>query len=351
MSTVSNRFYVTAIDDGTTLHGALQSTKPLSQAWTGSAAVPDWTNADNRPVIYLTLMEGSSYVVPESGYKWKYNGVEIDFSQGVFEKVTYIPQGYSSAVPAIRINQNLASSENVDVDIISFEGSYEMAGAQVGFSASATIRITTVTSGGLFGIIEFDGEKNITVKGQQIRMFGTLFDGSGNEITSGYTAAFYLNDESHLIKTTTPLDRYAVVNEGDIVDSAVIICKFTYSENGQTYTAYDTIDDQQDPEFMYIQYNGANGNAASLKKGESVTFSIWMGQANNPAIEDGWMFKLKVLDAEGLLSNAQFDDLPNADNDGWRALTVSSGKASVQVSYDTAKALGKYMTGLILAEK
>ena len=351
MSTVSNRFYVTAIDDGTTLHGALQSTKPLSQAWTGSAAVPDWANADNRPVIYLTLMEGSSYVLPESVYKWKYNGVEIDFSQGVFEKVTYIPQGYSSAVPAIRINQNMASSENVDVDIISFEGSYEMAGAQVGFSASATIRITTVTSGGLFGIIEFDGEKNITEKGQQIRMFGTLFDGSGNEITSGYTAAFYLNDENNLIKTTTPLDRFAVVNEGDIVDSAVIICKFTYSENGQTYTAYDTIDDQQDPEFMYIQYNGANGNAASLKKGETVTFNIWMGLTNDSAVEQGWMFKLKVLNANGEVNAAQFNDIPNADDDGWRALQVVQGKASVAVSYDTTKALGNYMTGLILAEK
>ena len=60
MSQISNRFYVTALDDGTTLHGNLASTKPLSQAWNGSSAVPNWTQASEQPVIYLTLLSGGA---------------------------------------------------------------------------------------------------------------------------------------------------------------------------------------------------------------------------------------------------------------------------------------------------
>ena len=56
MSSISNRFFVTALDDGTTLHGNLASDKSLSQAWSGTSAIPNWTIASEQPTIYLTLM-------------------------------------------------------------------------------------------------------------------------------------------------------------------------------------------------------------------------------------------------------------------------------------------------------
>ena len=59
MSTISNRFFIEAIDDGSTLHGSLLSTKPLTQALVSSgAAVPDWTVAANQPIVYVDLING-----------------------------------------------------------------------------------------------------------------------------------------------------------------------------------------------------------------------------------------------------------------------------------------------------
>ena len=81
MSGISNRFMATAIDDGTTLHGELRSTMPLSQAFANGAAIPSWTSP-NSPVIYLTLMEGATLVQPTANsIQWAYNGSVISFSQ------------------------------------------------------------------------------------------------------------------------------------------------------------------------------------------------------------------------------------------------------------------------------
>ena len=78
MSTVSNRFYVEAIDDGSTLHGQLLSTKALTQAWNGSAAIPDWTQAANQPIVFVDLLSGSQKVTPDAGGTWYYNNQEIE---------------------------------------------------------------------------------------------------------------------------------------------------------------------------------------------------------------------------------------------------------------------------------
>ena len=94
MSTVSNRFYVECIDDGATLHGQLLSNKSLTQAWTGTTAVPNWTTAANQPTIYVDLLDGNTSVEPDSGGTWYYNGVALEFDStthidttGKFEEV------------------------------------------------------------------------------------------------------------------------------------------------------------------------------------------------------------------------------------------------------------------------
>lgn len=377
MSNISNRFYVTALEDGTTLHGNLSSDKPLSQAWNGTSAVPNWTQSAEQPTIFLTLLSGGTLVQPANDYKWYYEGQEIDFSTDTrFQKITEYPVTYggqTTNMPALKIVQNLASSNNVDVDLISFMGNYVINGTGVSFSCTAQIRISAITANGNLGTINFvGGISNITEPGQTITMFGKLYNSSGGTVDNA-TTKWYLNDavsptagRSITISGTTYTNAFQV-SESDVVDHATIRCEFYDANNNLLYTAYESIDDMQDPEFMYIQYNGANGNAASLRKDESVTFSIWVGRREDPAVLGGTAnptfktYKVKLLDGEGLVIGGSDDPtrsvigsgIPDADSDGYRSLNpLSAGKASITIPYSVVNSNTygkKNLTGIVLA--
>ena len=197
MGSISNRFYVTALDDGTTLHGNLSSDKPLSQAWNGSSAVPNWQQASEQPTIYLTLLSGGSLVQPAVGFKWYYEGTEIDFTQDTrFQQTTY-PVTYGNDtlnMPAIKIVDNLATSDNVDVDLITFTGEYAINGANIPFSCTAQIRISAITANDKLGLINFAGGiANITQPNQIITLYGKVYNSNGGEITTA-TTKWYFND-------------------------------------------------------------------------------------------------------------------------------------------------------------
>ena len=375
MSQISNRFYVTALDDGTTLHGNLASTKPLSQAWNGSSAVPNWTQASEQPVIYLTLLSGGSLVLPADNYKWFYNGTEIDFTtDSRFVKTTHAVtyRGTTLNMPALKIVANLASSANVDVYMITFSGSYIINGAGVSFACDAQIRISAITANGYLGLINFvGGISNITENDQVITAYGKLYNSSGGAMDT-VTTKWYLNDgttptsgSSKTVDGTTYANAYQV-DENDVVDHATLRCEFYDSSNNLLYTAYASVDDMQDPEFMYIQYNGANGNAASLRKDESVSFSIWVGRRDDPSVLGGTAtptystYKVKLLDGTGAVIGGSGDSgrsvigsgIPDADSDGYRTLSMSAGVASITIPYSVVNSATygkKNMTGIVIA--
>lgn len=351
MSNISNKFYISAIDDGQTLHGNLSVAGSLSQGWNGRAAVPDWTVAANQPIVYLTLLMGSTPVVPvANSIKWYYNGVLIGFDEntgistdGLFQRTSYSSSGLS--MPALRVISNLANSANVDVDAIKIEGQYMLDEVPLDFAAFQEVRITQLTEGASLGVITFlDGISNITEKGQTITMYGRLYNADGTE-ASGVTTKWTLNDG-------TPVDGVTKdgrantfeVEEGDVTDHATVKCDF-YLGSVKVFTAHANIDDLQDAEYMYIQYNSSNGNAASLRRGQSVEFSIWIGTQDNPAVlkVDGTpvyqYFKILLLDSDGNVVTASGlgpteHKLPDPDGSGYRKLTSTGGVAKVFFDFD-----------------
>lgn len=364
MSSISNRFYVTALEDGTTLHGNLAADGSLSQAWNGQSAVPDWTDPTKQPTIYLTLMSGGTLVEPANDFKWLYNGVEIADSDTRFQKTTRAVEmgGQSKAMPALKIVANLANSHNVDVDLITFQGNYIINGTGISFSATAQIRISEIAEGSSLGVINFhNGVSDITTKGQNIVAYGLLYNPDGTPNTS-VTTKWYLNDSSTAVDGTT-IQGHAnafQVNEANVVDHATLRCEFR-SDSKLLYTAYASVDDMQDPEFMYVQYNGNNGNAASLRKGETATFKIWVGTRTDPTPIGGKAtptynsIKVKLLDGDGnvIMDSGLGTSIPNPDAEGWRSLngTMSEGAATITPNYDTVNGVGKKnLTGIILAE-
>ena len=385
MSSVSNRFYVEAIDDGSTLHGQLLSTKALTQAWTGNAAVPNWTVADNQPTVYVDLMSGTSKVTPDAGGKWYYNNVEIEWADasetavstdGRFQKVNNYP---TSAKPtaAIKIIGNLASSSNVNTDSLTYTGSYTLGGSPIGFSVSTFIRITGVSSAGIFGFIEFVGSNIVTEKNQVVTMYARLFGADGNEITatasgSPFSTAWKMNNASigaggDVTVNGQTYHNAKQVSESQITDNSIVECDFSYitsidgTSTTLTYTTFENVDDQTDLEQMYIQYNGGNDTSATLKRGGSITWDIWMGAQDDPTVDTSWtQFYVKLLNADGAIVHSNITGIPSEITDssdahyGWRPLTWDGSAAHITLTYDIvhdSSTFKKYLTGIVLAEK
>ena len=396
MSTIGNRFFVTALEDGTTIHGSLTSNKPLSQAYLAGSggATPNWQGSGtagttDSPTITLNLLSGNTQVDSDQvghvkdgqgnpmGY-WYYNGVEIDFTNDVETSLGRFVKSDSNL--SLKIVKNLATSDNKDMDTITFKGTYKPTtndSSSVPFSASIQIRITEISANGWLGLIYFDGAANITEAGQTIVMYETLYGGAqaGAVSTSDYSVKWYVNDteinstytQSHphtYVTTSGTHSPHSELHlyETDVVDHATIRCEFI--KDGSTiYNEYVGVDDMQDPEFLYIQYNGANGNAASLRANEYVRFDIWVGKTNDPSVNTAYdTFQLKLLDGNGDVMkqpNLEGDEtggnnlIPDANQTtGWRTLRKSNNKAYVYVGYSTVNDSTKgkkNVTGLIMA--
>lgn len=352
MSEISNRIMVTAIDDGTTLHANLVASGQITQAWNGVSAVPDWTVAANQPTLYLTLLSGGTYKAPTT-YTWKYNGTALTFNasthkdpSGKFMETTQQVGGVN--MPALKIVGNLVSSNNVDLDTITLEGTVEVGGASLDFNVMQQVRITKINAQGYLGVINFvDGIADITEEGQTLTLYGKLYGGDGQE-AQGYTTNWYLGSSTtptpgQTINAGTPTTAYAnayQVTEANVVDHAVVRCDFIIN-NEVKYSAFVGIDDMKDSEFMYIQYSGANGNSATLHYGQSAVFSIWVGTHDDPSVLGGasnpayGTFKTKIYDGLGNLITGAKGSLPaeGTAGTGLRNLTTSQGKAELTFTY------------------
>lgn len=374
MSTISNRFFVTALDDGTTLHGGLASTKPLVQAWNGNAPEPNWTDESKRPIIYLTLYKGADQASwNNSDIYWNYNNISLSFGanglsinpSGLFQMTTY------NDMPALKIMKNIATSDAVTTSTITAFGYYNLDNAQMPFSASIQLRTTTITgSKGFLGLIYcVDGKSVLTSKTDSVTLYGKLYSGSNGELLAGdYSVNWYINDT--LIESTNQSSTHIgnevegfptlTVKADTITDNAIVKAEFVH-QSSVVYTDYLSVDDLADPEYMYIQYNGENGNGASLRRGEAVEFSIWVGTLDSAAIDTSFSnFYVRILDSAGAQYNGSLSGIPSVVSNtvnpsknalGYRALSKdSSNKATLTVSYDNVVTCGGNLTGYVLAE-
>ncbi len=395
--TISNRFFMSLMDDGSTLHGNLVSDTSLVQSWDGSAAMPDWSmqsqtvGRKEQPTIFLTLLNGASTVPATelTDIKWFYRNhaadQEIAFSTtettitytdagGTTQTVTgYLsttPAGLflkttHNGAPALRIVANLASSENLDIDVITFKAAMALdGGGKLDFGVSTQVRITSLTKGGYLGVISFvDGIADITAPGQTVTMQAQLYGGGSSGSVSSFTTRWFLNDETGQGTSGDANNRYSV-REGDVTDHATVRCDF-YVGSTQVYSAYVGIDDMQDPEYMYItnsivdangtSTNDANGNSVQVRKGEKVVATVWVGKRDDDTPDTTWStFKIQLHDSNGTIVTdvaPNLPDVPTGETDGWRTLTPSVGKASFTVLATTLKSLGKNSMIIIKAEK
>ena len=399
MSSISNKVFVTAIDDGTTLHGSLQCATSLTQSWNGSACVPNWDVEGNQPIIYLSLTSGNQRVNAVSGDNnhplvWYYNEEPITFNDqdvstspeacaGKLKKTTVtIGEDTEVTYPALRIVGNLASDDNVDFDTIGLSGFYHAGGTSyVDFNVSTMIRISKVGANSYTGIVAFVGDVDFNIDGQDVRVFATLYGGSSGSIVAktNYIVEWYINgtlysagafpNSATYTYTDTDGDHYALrLNEADVTDNAIVECKFydNSSPRQNIYTEFVNINDLTDPELMYIQYNYATGLSATLRSGETTQFVIWVGESGDPTPKSEYsVYKAKFVDASGAViqdttqGTSIFDSSLNigaADTNGWRTIGYGSvtgytgNRGYFSLNYSTVTTFGKSISCYILAQ-
>ena len=274
MGTVSNRFFVTAIKDGSTVNAVMRIDDSLSQMYNpeSGSCDPNWNAADNHPKVWVETDINGVKQAPDQG-KWYYNAIEIVFGSNnkstshtqteggttypVFEKTTHTVSGES--FPALIVLRNLATEGNTDQDVISYDGSLEISGSQLGFSVSTAVRLSKMTSSGYQGVLKGDqairqGETSATVTAK-------LFN-AGEPVSSFYTK-WYDEGTNQLVGNAASSNGVATftIQASAITDYIVLRCEFyeTSSSVNKLYTMYWEIDDETDPERMYIA-NGASNN-------------------------------------------------------------------------------------------
>lgn len=372
MSTISNRFYVTATEDGTTLHGSMLSTKPLSQTWDGSAALPNWSEPTNNPIVYVVLYDGNSPVTgTQISGSWKYDRNPINWigdtsTDGKFKTT------YHDGHPAIKIIDNLAQDGSNENHYLSFEGTY----SGVAFTVSLKINLSVTQNGGYFGLIDFDGGKNyFDSANQTLTLTPHLYAaGGGAEMIGNYSVTWLINattvGATSGLRSTVDGNKL-ILEESDVVDNAIITARFKVSgSDGFVYSAYTSVDDLQDPEYMYIQYNKANGQSATLRDREKVKFYAWVGKTNSSSpIASFNKFSVKFLNSAGEVVKENLsgyylepvtENVIEGSEDGWRQMAIDidnevysddKARAHCIISHKLVTYLGKNLTGFILAEQ
>lgn len=367
MGVISSQFIVTALEDGSTIHGTLSSDRTLTQI-VGASVAPDWTKPENQPTITLRVMKGASYLTAQN-YKWYINGVEIDASDSRFVIGTATISGI--VCPTLKIVQNLGGLGNLDLDVISIAGKVESNGAMIEFSAGIEVKISRSTGAGYIPSLGFvNGKSWIDTAKEYICVYAMLATDEGN--VSAYSCKWFRNYDTEVTATSAPAGGGSYKStvtiggvtypclylyEGDVDDFTVLRCEY-YVDNVLVAQETANIDDEQDPDRLYITY-GANsaayeGTPASLKSG-SVTFNIWASRTDNAAdtavMRKYVSYKLKLLNSDGGTITANIDGIHDADGDGWRTLTRDSStlKCSVAISYGLTVSYGGKITGIIKA--
>ncbi len=367
---ISNHFALTALQEGVSLTGSLRVAGALSQNYNVVThnAIPDWKNTPSaRPTIYPVVRKGASYI-PNSAFSsrhWYYNEVEILFDANgrstnyldsandpLFQSGTITVElaGVNYVLPALTVIGNLASDSNLDLDTIAFRGSTELvAGSTIAFEASVDVKISQMTTQGYLGQVTPESAI-ISQPGQNVQLTAALYGEDGAVINTNlfwvkwFNAA--TNTEISSIRNNKTPTVYENSDDGtpSVVDNLVLRCDF-FSDSGyinRIATAFVSVDDTQDPEFLYISFNnGSSDYSGQVSPGETVTINAWVATMDDPtAINAGYTtFVLTLYDG-------QQEAIPSSAS-GYPTVTVTDHKAAFQIPYDFIAAHGDKISGCI----
>ena len=300
-------FRIIATMDGTSLYGYLRAERTaLVQYYnteTGAYA-PDFgaLAADKKPLVALILMNVSTgaLAVPTE-VTWQYNGVTLTFGsnnlstnsgmEGLFKRIasystTY--DGKSVSVPALEIEDNLASVGNVDNDRISCSGKIEVGGNDVDFNdISKEIVIAEAQGTGyviILGNAEIhEGDSGAQLTAELLSAGAEVADLSG--ITFRWTALKAEGD-----KVLSGSGKTVTVSADDVDWQLVVKCEAL--QNGAVIAAQQcTVTDLSDPVQATVGVTGIDGEYIRPGETARVTPSAKRRVAQTAVTVSSWTWR------------------------------------------------------------
>lgn len=253
---------------------------------TSGAVAPDWSKAENQPIIRLTLHSAAGYPISLSSCTWAYNGQNLSF---VYNGTNWVNEGGSYAgvfqarinsdgCPELKITNNLASASaisnrqiNYAVDYVSaahhetIEGSVDVLIQQAGAN-SHMIQIVTpdhVLSGEstdstystILSIVAYYGTSKVTI-------------GSG-----GYTTKWYKDgtEDSNYIANSDGKTSLTVTRD-DIDGGSIFVCKLILNGNAVAQDQ-QRVNDISDEYQIVVKPSSTSSNFVSLDGNAVYTLS------------------------------------------------------------------------------
>lgn len=363
-NSISNHFALTALQEGVTVTGSLRVNGSLAQNFNPrtSACVPDWkTDAGSRPSVYPVIRRGSTYMSRAQIYnaKWMYNDVEITFGSdgkstnfkdasgaSLFQLGTTSVElgGTSYSLDLLTIIGNVASEGNTDLDTISYSGSVEVNGKQLAFpTTSVDIKIAQFSSTGYLGLLTPESAiiSAKTGAGSSVTITAKLYDDAGKSDMTWYCKWYNMNTGAEISNNGA---KTLTVTEAQVTDNMVIRCDFFTDSacTNKVTTAFASIDDTQDPEYLYISLNNKNSDfSGQLSPGESCTVTMWVAtMEDSTAINNNYtQFAIRFYDG----TQAEIGS-------GTPGVTVSNHKGTCTITYDFIAQHGYKIVGIVTAQ-
>lgn len=294
MSVVSGLISFTRVLDGDLITSHLYATKLLIQRLKegSDAPLPDWSMVDNQPTIYprvLSQNTGKRVVLVEGSEKWFYNGTEIK-EDSRFEKVSHDDGGVK--VPGLKIVDNLVSVDNLDTDVITFEGKTKIAGVDYTIKSTIDIRLEEMVGEPYDAFIEATEGGVIDDNTPEVTCTAVLYKG-GAEVTEGVTYKWYKvgrDGTTELKPSPASLNKMTFKDED--VDSELTI-KVEFFYNGvNVYNKTRTLSDETDTYYLRVKQEGP----LDLRDNDvcKLTPEVWNRVLNQKL--DGYIFEYTELD-------------------------------------------------------
>lgn len=372
MGKVSNRFFITTIKDGQSLSAILQCTTTLSQyvLSDGGACNPNWNKGETGavcPELWVYSRLDGELKAPTGQGDWYFNGVKIFNDSNVcqitemvngteypkFERTTHSHtlNGRTVSLPALRIIRNLGGGDNTDNDVISYEGSMDMGGVNQRFSLDTVVRISRLAGDGYQATAGGDrlvSSNSSSEVGYTARVYAQLWNGS--DLVTGLTTKWYregvdassaaiasngrwprqgqytANEQSTATATLPAKSYYTDINASEIDDKVTLRCDFYDASNNKVASVWWDVDDETDPEEMFIVNSTGSTVGQSdiqLRSGQSVVLKAWMGYSTDQYNRhpDYTTFKCKLTDSQGRTITEGAPISGTVDEDGFFDIT------------------------------
>ena len=359
---ISNQFAITALQEGVTVSGSLRVNGSLSQNWNNNTqkCIPDWKlTPASRPTIYPVIRKGVQYLAAANiiGGTWLYNDVPIGFDEDTHKSTNFLDAnndpifqvgtaavtlgGSQVTVPTLTIISNLASATNIDLDTIGYQGSIEVQGKQAAFQCQVDVKIAQMTSQGYLGLLSPESAV-ISTKNENIQIAASLYGEDGQALLTWYTKWYDAGTGNALANTQDA--RSVTINEADVTDNMIIRCDFFLDANhtNRVTTAFASIDDTQDPEYLYISLNGSNADfSGQLSPGEQCEVQAWVA-----TMED----RTAINTAYTNFSVQFYDGQQQPITGTVPIMSTSNNKGSVTITYDFVASCGYRINGIVTAQ-